>query len=423
MTKKSKVLLVSYLFAPNNVIGAFRPSKIAERLANDGYDVDVFTYGYTDNDSLVIEDTGINKYLVDSVKKEQRKVSKSSSLKNKKDNILVYKLKRHYVTYLSAKKDKRFLDEFKRVYDSVLFKNDYDAVFTTFGPLCNLQAGLYVKKRNPKIKWICDFRDPVVVDFAPELYRPYFKYMQETACKKADAIVTVSNGYLKRICKGRYKNKSFMIPNGYDLKDKPKSEIILDNSILKLTYVGALYLGKRDLSPIFKAIKELNDENKIDASKIVFEYAGAEFSTVKMQAEQHSMSDIIVDNGILSRKDCLDLQFSSHALVLSTWNTKGEEGVFPGKFLEYMLIGRPVISVVDGNLANSEVTSVIKEGNLGISYESANSENDFQTLKKYIHKLYVEIVENNGFEFAPNQTVLERYNYDNIMKRIEALIN
>lgn len=422
MTKKPKVLLVSYLFAPNNVIGAFRPSKIAERLVKDGYDVDVFTYGYTDNDSLEIEDAGINKYLVDSVKKEQRKVSKVSSLNKKKDNILVYKIKRHYVTYLSSRKDKRFLDEFKRVYDSVLFKNDYDAVFTTFGPLCNLQAGLYVKKKNPEIKWICDFRDPIVVDFAPELYRPYFKYMQEIACKKADYIVTVSNGYLNRICKGRYEDKSFMIPNGYDLKDKPKSEIILDNSILKLTYVGALYLGKRDLSPIFKAIKELNDENKVDANKIVFEYAGTEFVTLKNQAEQYSVDSILNDNGVLSRKDCLKLQFSSHALILSTWNTKGEEGVFPGKFLEYMLIGKPIISVVDGDLPDSEVTAVVKEGKLGISYESSNSKKDFQTLKDYIHKLYIETVENNGFEFNPNSTVLERYNYDNIMKKIEKLI-
>lgn len=151
--------------------------------------------------------------------------------------------------------------------------------------------------------------------------------------QKADYIVTVSNGYLNRICKGRYEDKSFMIPNGYDLKDKPKSEIILDNSILKLTYVGALYLGKRDLSPIFKAIKELNDENKVDANKIVFEYAGTEFVTLKNQAEQYSVDSILNDNGVLSRKDCLKLQFSSHALILSTWNTKGEEGVFLVSFL------------------------------------------------------------------------------------------
>ena len=47
-------------------------------------------------------------------------------------------------------------------------------------------------------------------------------------------------------------------------------------------------------------------------------------------------------------------------------------------------------------IRSSEVTAVVKEGKLGISYESSNSKKDFQTLKDYIHKLYIETVENNA---------------------------
>lgn len=420
MNKKPKILLISYLFAPNNAIGAVRPTKIAERLIKKGYDVDIFTYGYTGNDSFEVQGIVFNKYMVNDKPVAIKNAVSSGS--GKKDNLLVYKLKRHYFTYLSSQRDKFFVEKFKKVYQTELCKNNYDIVFTSFGPLASIKAGLYVKKMNPEIKWICDFRDPIVVDFTPELYKPYFQYMQEISCKKADAIIAVSEGYLERVCKGRYKDKSYMIPNGFDLNDKPESGVAIDYSVLKLAYVGALYSGKRDLSPVFKAIKELSSENKIDLNKVVFEYAGSDFMVLKQQAEIHNVEEILHDNGRLTRSECLDLQFSSHSLVLSTWNDKKEFGVFPGKFLEYMLIGRPIVSVVDGDLKNSEVTAVINEGNFGVSYESVNDKEDFKNLKNYIHKLYVQVIEKQKLEFSPKEAVLERYNYSNIMERIESLL-
>lgn len=113
---------------------------------------------------------------------------------------------------------------------------------------------------------------------------------------------------------------------------------------------------------------------------------------------------------------------NSDMLVLSTWNEKGEEGVFPGKFLEYMLIGKPIVSVVDGNIPESEVKQVMTEGNFGVTYEAANSTEDFALLKEYIKKQYDKVTNGENVEFEPNKDVLDRYNYENIMQRIEDLI-
>lgn len=416
-----KVLLVSYYFAPNNAIGAVRPTKIANRLSEMGYEVDVFTYGYSSNDSFHENVKASMVYRINDEKKEQKPYVSGGP--QKVSNKLIMCVKKHVRAYNAHKLYKSFFKQFVEVYEKELHKNGYDAVFTTFGPICALQTGLYIKSKYPEINWICDFRDPAVVKLHPFLYKPMYYFLQEKACKKADRIVAVSNGYLNRICKGRYADKAIMIPNGYDLSDKESVDITPNNDILRLAYVGSLYEGKRDLSPIFRSIRELIDEGKVDSQNIVFEYAGTQFFVAEAQAAKYDMTDILHNNGLLERKNCLDLQFSSHALILSTWNEKGEEGVFPGKFLEYMLIGRPIISVVDGNLGNSEVSQVMREGALGVSYESANDKTDFIGLKDYIYTLYTKIVLEGGFEFSPNQEVLERYNYDNIMKRIEALIN
>jgi len=77
---------------------------------------------------------------------------------------------------------------------------------------------------------------------------------------------------LKRICKDKYIEKSHMIPNGYDLKDKPQCIPISSNNKFVLTYVGALYGGYRDLSPVFKAIYEIFQGQVNLISVITFTY-------------------------------------------------------------------------------------------------------------------------------------------------------
>lgn len=419
---KGKVLLISHLFSPNNAIGAVRPTKITKRLIADGYEVDVFTYGYTDNDSLYDEINVTNKYVINDKKVEFKKNTKVAGEPQQMAGF-IYMLKRHYVTYLSQKRGEVFLNAFKKAYDEILCKNNYDVVFTTFGPLCCIEAGFYVKKKNPEIKWICDFRDPVLVSVTPTLYRPYFKYIQDKACKKADVIVTVSNGYMQRICGDKYKDKSHMIPNGYEKTDLENiADALFDDGKLHITYVGALYSGKRDLSPIFKAAKELIEENLIDAKKIMFHYAGTDFSVYEAQAQKYELKNHIEDCGKLPRKECLELQYASHLLVLSTWNEVGEEGVFPGKFLEYMLMNKPIVAVVDGGLANSEVKQVMDEGNFGVTYEAATASEDFNSLKAYIKKQYDNVINNGNVDFSPKKEVLDRYNYDNIIQRIEDIL-
>lgn len=418
-----RILIVSYLFAPNNAIGAIRPTKIADRLSRAGYEVDVFTYGYTANDGYELDNGKINIFRVNDKSVEPAKAAPAGAVPAAQSTSgLVYQIKRTRVTYNSRKRDAAFAAAFAAFYDKRIKEVEYDSIFTTFGPLASLEAGFYAKEKTPGINWICDFRDPVLVSVTPLPYRGSFKRIQNKACEKADKIVAVSNGYIKRICGEKYKDKAHMIPNGYELADKVQGTVSENDGKLHITYVGSLYMGKRDLTPVFRAIKELAGSGAVDINNIVFDYAGSDFAVLSMQAATVGMTELLHDNGRLSRSDCLNLQFKSDALVLSTWNDVGEEGVFPGKFLEYMLIGRPIIAVVDGSLANSEVKLVMDEGNFGVTYEAACKETDFEQLKAYIAAKYREKTALGAVSFAPSQDVLDRYNYDNIIVKIEELI-
>ncbi len=416
-----KVLIISELFYPQNVIGAVRPTKIAKKLLEKGYEVDVFTRYRVSADEIK------NKKLCSSLVGFEDYTPPSKAAAAVTDHGKLYKtLSRIYQNIRRIISAKNIVD----VFESEFVKNPevrdkkYDVVFSTFGPLSSLFCGMCYKKLHPETKWICDFRDPVVVKYVSPVLRPVYRYIEKSACKKADAIVAVSNGYLDRISKGKYQDKAYMIPNGYDLNDMGlfgNEEKKRDK--LHITYVGALYGGDRDLSPLFRAISELIDEKAVDEKLISVIYAGREFEVLKAQAKKYNGETIVCDYGLINREDCIRLQANSDILLLSTWNDKNEYGVFPGKMLEYMLIKKPIISLTNGNLPNGEITQVIREGNFGVAYEEACDGKDYIKLKEYIKKSYEEFKTAGEVEFEPNQAVLDRYNYENIIKRLEGIIN
>lgn len=414
-----QILIISELFYPQNAIGAIRPTKIREWLIKKGYTVDVITKSYSEN-----PDELVNGKIWRIKATQMSETSKPNTMTSSNSNRLILELKRARRTFLSIKSSVRYRKSVIEFIKNNIDISAYNAVLTTFGPISSVMIGRKIKKTYPSKKWICDFRDPMVVEEVSVFMKPVMRFLQSKACKEADHIVAVSNGYLSRICGNKYVSKRHMIPNGYDTDDIA----VLENctqptNIIHVAYVGTLYEGKRKITPLFHVLRELADSGKIDLSKICFDYAGRDGAFLCSQAEEFCLSSIIRDHGVLSRTECLKLQFSSHLLVLSTWNNKNEYGVFPGKFLEYMLIGKPIISVVDGNLPNSEVSEVIEEGNLGIAYEAARDNEDYIKLKKYIEKQYLLFVSGQEIEFRPQEEVIERYNYKNIIKQIEEVIN
>ena len=420
-----KILIVSDHFFPAANVGAVRPSKIAKRLTADGYCVDVFTrYPICENSSKYCNKA----FSFQSGSALNVMKSKSACERKGIKNFLFERFNYIYKKLFSIKyaieinrKSKNMIEAFK----AFVAENpqDYDVIFTTFGPIGSLLCGMYYKNKFPDVKWICDFRDPAVVSQLGPIRNFFMKIKEQKACRMADEIVTVSNGYLKRICSDKYYGKCHMIPNGYDRADMVYScEKNQTTDRLDLVYVGILYGFMRDIRPVFCAIKELVDEDLIVKEKIRVNYAGSDYETILRQAEECSIEDIVETHGVLAREDCLKLQFNSDLLILATWNTEKERGVFPGKLLEYMLIGKPIVTTVTGDVPDSEVAQVVREGNLGFVYEEINKKEDFSALKEYILNQYKRKMSDGVLPYNPEKSVLDRYNYDTVIKQIEALI-
>ncbi len=424
------ILILSYNFAPRQTVGVIRPTKLAQALAEAGNKVDVVCvkpFGKLDHsfDAALekLDITYIDKIIVEekAAPKAAGTAPKAAPAPKKKKTI-IQKAKTEAREILKITRSIGFAKRFEKLVKADKEKySSYDACISSYGPVASHLCGLVMKKHCPDVKWIADFRDPMVVNLTTPLTKGYRGRLQDKVCRKADRLIAVSNGYSDRIFGEKYKAKSLVVYNGFDRSDVDIEGIAPDGKF-SFTYVGALYAGKRDIRPLFDVLKELCDEGSIPKEDIVINYGGNNLHILKDQAAQFGLEDRITDHGMLPRAKSLELQASARHLIHATWNEKGENGVFPGKFLEYIMMGRSVISLVSGDEPNSEVTVVVNRAGIGITYEEVTKEADRAALKEYILKDYQNYKAGKAPELNINTDEVNRFDFANVAKQIEELI-
>ncbi|MBR6515113.1 MAG: hypothetical protein IKT46_09830 [Clostridia bacterium] len=428
-----KILILSYNFAPRQTVGVIRPTKLAQALREAGNAVDVVCvkpFGNLDHsfDEALkkLNITYIDKIIVEEKVRpatQQPKPAPAPAPQSApKKKTLIRKVKTEGREILKITRSIGFAKRFEKLVKADKKKySSYDACISSYGPVASHLCGLVMKKHCPGVKWIADFRDPMVVNLTTPLTKPYRASLQEKVCKKADVLVAVSNGYADRIFGERYKDKSHVVYNGFDRGDIDTAGIEPDG-LFSFTYVGALYGGKRDIRPLFDVLKELCDEGSVDKNDIVIKYGGNNLPILMTQAAQFGLEDRIIDHGMLPRAKSLELQASSRHLIHATWNEKGENGVFPGKFLEYIMMGRSIISLVSGDEPNSEVTVVVKKAGLGVTFEEVTKDTDRAVLKEYILNDYKNFKAGKAPALNIDQNEVNRFDFANVAKQIEELI-
>jgi len=435
---QKKILIISRAFAPLNAIGSIRPTKIGKYLKiNHGCHITVLT---TVKKDIVVDQCLARdmKYFDDIIEVKTKSWIKSfvkkirgyRTIDNKnyvKNNILsshdqVEEKKRH-VVMLNIKKYIGYITKFfesRSFYRNALIVlkniniNNFDVIFSTYSPFASHQIAEYIKNKNPNIKWIADFRDPVLRDFDTLFgFGKYCRDFTKRVSRNADAVTAVSQGVLDELYIMNYKNKH-VIPNGFDIEDIEDIAINKHTEGLTFAYVGNLYNGKRDLSVIFKAIKELIDEGIIDPFKIHIIYAGQSKSTFLLQVNKFDLAECTTSFDFIEREKSLNIQLESSILLLASWNTSNSSGVVTGKFLEYMMMGKPILCTISGEKPNSLLKKMINEANIGFCYEESNDENDYYMLKDYILNQYNRFIGNKELVFEPNEGYIDKFNYKNI---------
>lgn len=270
---------------------------------------------------------------------------------------------------------------------SALNFDSFDVIISTYGPQWPHDLALRIKHDHPQLCWIADFRDPIV--YSSRVDTRSRRSLAHRYISQADYVLSVNDGCLDSLFCGE-QTPRLVISNGYD----PEDALAVERSrseLFKLVYTGRLYAdgdAKSDLAPLFSALDELIDEELVDARSIVFEYAGVSSHLFHEFADQYS-SVQIVDRGLVSRAEAIEMQYHASALIVSVWNTELNRSGLSGKVFEYLSKDVPIIGLVSGNAPESPLRTVIEVCKAGYCYEEADA-STHTGLKEYLLSLYGE---------------------------------
>jgi hypothetical protein len=176
------------------------------------------------------------------------------------------------------------------------------------------------------------------------------------------------------------------------------------------------------MEPLLRAIKYLCDRGDIELSKVKLHYAGKGFDLVHKIAKSMGIEDILIDHGYVSRVEAAELQKASDLFLVLSWNLKKSQGILTGKFYEGIRAKKPILSIISGDLPNSELNILNEKYHYGFCYESCREKEQFSALCDYLAKAYDEKLKYGKVQHEVNPELEARFRYDALAEELERFI-
>lgn len=289
-------------------------------------------------------------------------------------------------------------------------------LYSSFRPFADHYIAYRLKKKNPGLFWIADFRD-LIID--PHYQHHLFAKKQDSFFKKifrtADVVTTVSEGLAKKL--KTYNTNILVVRNGIDNHFQAAPPIA--SRYFTITYTGSMFLDTRNARPLFAALKALSGKDGIDIDDIRVEYAGKDSFYWNKLAREYHFENILVDHGLIDDDNARQMQNQSCVNLLLTISSPELQGVLTGKMIEYFEAGSPVLAIVVGQ-NDPELSGMLNELEIGQSF--SDHQTDLNSIEDFIYKEYL-LWKKSGMNRKPlNVEVLKnKYSMDEVMKGIMSL--
>jgi glycosyltransferase involved in cell wall biosynthesis len=388
-----RVLIISQHFYPEIGSHANRMKHLYMQLKKQNYDVTIFTSEPSYPNKKIYENGDF--WDEESLNCEKDNIVRISINSRKYSNSILNRL--FYYLEVALKFVLLIIKDQKR----------YDYVFATSPPIFTGFVGLFAKYRY-KSKFILDIRDlwpeslKGVGVFNNPLILGFFGALEKVLYKKSDKIVINSLGFQEYIHqKGRVnKSKILFIPNGA-MKEELASINKKENEVNKIIYAGNLGLAQN--TELINQLVPLLEEQGIQLTIIGYGINKKElFNSIK----EYKNVTIIKP---LTRKECFKI-ISEHDLGLVTLKDKEVfKTVLPGKIIDYMTCGVPIVGVIDGY-----AKEVVDKEQVGI----ASNTDDPQQILTHIKILLDNDDLRKEMSEREQQVILNQFNWETNIKRL-----
>ncbi len=275
---------------------------------------------------------------------------------------------------------------------------DFDIIFLSIPPLFSAVVGLYAKWKF-KAKLITDVRDLSEDSlrgtkvFSNRFVLNVAKRIETILINRSDRVIVNSEGFLPTILSKKISEKQvFYIPNSLtDEEFGYRSESKIDSPKVTVIYSGNIGLAQN----IEKLIEVMTYFK--DSPELFFEIIGYGFKkneTIEKLAKLQLTN--VKFTTAMSRRDTLRRIAHADIAFVSLAESEFLETVLPGKEIDYMGMGKPIVADVSGNS-----NRVIEKANCGIALTERSVSEICITIQKLASdKSLRDRLGDNGHQFA-----------------------
>lgn len=391
----TKVLMITQNFYPEIGSASNRMKNIYQLLKENGYEVTVLTT----EASYPNQNLYRNKDFWNDVNLNEAEQIHRVTVKKRKYSLNMLSRLIFYLEFT-----------LKMIFFVLFNKGKYDIIFVSSPPIFIGIAGIIAKIRY-RAKMVLDIRDlwpeslkgVGVFNYTPILW--FFTRVEKLLYKKSDAIVVNSprfSEHIKKIAKIENENIIFL-PNAAR-KFEINEDIHKDKSF-KAIYTGNLGLAQ-DVDFLKSLAREL-DKEKVHLSIVGY---GMKREELKQYVAEQQLNYITFISPT-TREECLTLNRQHDVGILALTKKEVFDTVLPGKLIDYMTSGLPLIASVSGFSKQ-----LIEKYKVGYITESRNAKEIVD------HILYLKNHPNTRMEMKSNSIQLVR-NHFYWEKNIVELIN
>lgn len=316
----------------------------------------------------------------------------------------------------------KYFEKARKIIDSELKNGNTKVVLiTTFDPWFSIKLGRTLKKMyKDRLLWVADFRDSSFNSPESKISAlPHFMTETKKSLEECDAVLTVTL-HMQKVYEKLVGQKVYFIPNGFDTNtayDFTERSITCASSntsvkSVKIAYTGSLYKKTRNLIPFIKALSRIVQSTSLS---VQFTYAGKDFKEVQRQFEAYGMEKLLVNRGLVSREESLEIQKEADLLLLVAYTGEDERigcSIRTGKIYEYLSTLKPILVIAPRcweMREEVEVDGVSKVFDKEEINEIATFITDFAEKKGQV-------------DLSKRLAVLEKYRYSNLAIQVEKII-
>ncbi|MEO9475288.1 MAG: glycosyl transferase [Cyclobacteriaceae bacterium] len=380
---EKKVLIITYYWPPSGGVGVQRWLHFAINLKKLGIEPVIYT---PSNPQFEIQDEKLLELAkdIEVIKKPIwepfQLFHKLTGSKNKgkiQQGVVLEKPKKSFKDKLFVwLRGNLFVPDARRFWvkpsvkflSGYLLDKDINTIITTGPPHTMHMIGLGLKKKEPTLQWIADFRDPWSDwDILKQLKTGFLamsrhRKLERNVLKRATEVITVSKRLgLSLESKIRNEKEVKVLMNGIDLAENPAAATSNTNKFT-IGYFGMLN-ELRDPQGLWLALENICAENKDFASKLEIRIGGIVSDSIveRIKSSKH-LSSCLTQLGYVPHQEVFRHYQECDVLLLLLNKSDNAKWILPVKFFEYLSAHRPILTFGPDD---SDLGDILSENNIG----------------------------------------------------------